>query len=101
MTSRRIPEERSPRTQRRVNLMTYIRNVFKEKAKIFKNDMHSPARIFMGNNECDKDLTVKMVRSHNSQIQLISQQKDFVEHVNNFQNPYKIFLFVTNLHNTE
>lgn len=101
MTNRRIPEEHSPQIQRRVNLMIHIRNVLKQNSKIFKHDMHSPACIFMEINECDKELFVKMERWHVSQKLLILQQKDFVERVNNFQNPYKIFRLVTNPHNIE
>jgi hypothetical protein len=100
VTIRRIPEEHISHTQRRVNLMTRIWNAFKKNSKIFKHDMHSPACILMESSECDKDLIVKMERWHISQILLILQKEDFVEHVNNFQNPYKILRFLTNPHNT-
>jgi len=81
--------------------MTRIWNVFKENSKIFKHDMHSPACILTESSECDKYLIVKKERWHFPRILLILQKEDFVEHVNNFQNPYKIIRFVTNPHNTE
>ena len=55
----------------------------------------------MESSECDRDLIMKMERWHISQIQLILQQKGFVEHFNNFQNLYKILRFVTNPDSTE
>jgi len=57
--------------------------------------------MFMDSTECDKDLIVKMERRLICQIQLILQQKYFVEHFCNFQNLYKIFRFVTNPDRTE
>jgi hypothetical protein len=83
-----------------VNLRTLIWNVLKENFEILKHDMHSHGCIFTESSECDKDLIEKMERWHISQIQLILQQKDLVEHFSNFQNLYKIFRFVTNPHNT-
>ena len=101
LTSCRLPEERIPQAQRRGNLTNGIWNIFKENSKIYKHDMKSHACIFMESSECDRDLIMKMERWHISQIQLILQQKDFVEHFNNFQNLYKILRFVTNPDSTE